>query len=63
MSEKLKEYVEPFAIFLAMIEAHCELIGETLPDSDVIAHFMGSGASMQLTIGHLRNLRDAMEEK
>lgn len=42
------------SLWWTMIEAEAELVGETVADDAPILHFMGSGASHQVTAGEIR---------
>ena len=46
--------------FLTMMEADAKLIDSPMTDGDVVASFMGSGASDMLTVGVLRKLKEAL---
>lgn len=63
-NKRLREALVRFVQFLAMIEAHatCSEQG-SLGDGEVVAYFMGSGASDRLTVGDLRKARAALEKK
>jgi hypothetical protein len=39
---------------LHMAFAQAEMVGEPIPDDAVVLHFMGSGASDQVTAGEVR---------
>lgn len=46
--------------FFSMVEAAAELLGEPIKDETVVMSFMGSGASDNLTMREIRDLRDAL---
>lgn len=48
--DRLKRCLLP--VWMTMCES--ELVGEPMPDSFVVLHFMGSGASDQVTAGEVR---------
>lgn len=58
---ELQKVLSPFVTLLVMLEAHyeCAELGE-LPDSEVVASFMGSGASLRLTVRNLREIRSTL---
>lgn len=47
---------ESFALWWRMTEAQAELADEPIPNSAVVLHFMGSGASHQVTAGDIRQM-------
>jgi hypothetical protein len=59
--ERVVEAASPILTWLAMVEAHQECAGlDPYADSAIALSFMGSGASTRVTIGELRELRDAV---
>jgi hypothetical protein len=58
---RVVEAASPILTWLAMVEAHQECAGlDPYADSAIALSFMGSGASTRVTIGELRELRDAV---
>lgn len=49
-----------FSAWWAMIQAEAELIDKSIPDDAVVLHYMGCGASHQVTA---KDIRDMLAEK
>ncbi|GAB1839163.1 hypothetical protein MyNCGM121_59570 [Achromobacter xylosoxidans] len=54
LAAQQNEGLASLRVWWAMVEAHAELADEPIGDEDPILHFMGSGASHQVTAGDIR---------
>jgi len=56
LTDEEHKAISSFATWWAMIEAQQELAEDAMEDGDIALHFMGSGASTQVSVGDLRTV-------
>ena len=54
-AERMNDGYASLRLWWAMVEADSEFIGKRIPDDATILHFMGNGASHQVTARDIRN--------
>lgn len=52
-----------FRIWWAMIEAEYQIDGQVLSDDDIALNYMGCGASCSVTVGEIRAMLSATQNK